>query len=190
LFPPTASPRVALTPRGKRPAANALPSRNQRPCPHTEPRLCVPPARPFMRVMLSKSSIFGEMCFNFPDPHQSRPSIGRASFFGGSRTTPRDFLTPDWVRSDKSDAFLGDEESDRTVIAMATAQSTSQPSIARTTKLASVVSTSSTVLIERFTDILEVAAPNNKDKYITAAETYQIDVHTAAMVHAIHLGKR
>jgi len=40
------------------------------------------------------------------------------------------------------------------------------------------------VLIERFSDILEVAAPNNKDKYITAAETYQIDVHTAAMVRA------
>jgi hypothetical protein len=72
---------------------------------------------------------------------------------------------------------------------MATAQSTSQPSIARTTKLASAVSASSTVLIERFTDILEVAAPNNKDKYITAAETYQIDVHAAAMVHAIDSGK-
>lgn len=72
---------------------------------------------------------------------------------------------------------------------MATAQSTSQPSIARTTKLASAVSTSSTVLVERFSDILEVAAPNNKDKYIAAAETYQIDVHAAAMVHAIQLGK-
>ena len=73
--------------------------------------------------------------------------------------------------------------------AMATAHSTSQPSIARTTKLASAVSTSSTVLIDRFNDILEVAAPNNKDKYITAAETYQIDVHAAAMVHALLLGK-
>jgi hypothetical protein len=65
---------------------------------------------------------------------------------------------------------------------MATTQSTSQPSIVRTTKLASAVSTSSTVLVERFGDILEIAALNNKDKYITAAETYQIDVHAAAMV--------
>ena len=65
---------------------------------------------------------------------------------------------------------------------MTSTQSTSQPTAARTTKLALTVSTSSTVLIDRFTDILEVAAPNNKDKYITAAETYQIDVHTSAMV--------
>lgn len=64
------------------------------------------------------------------------------------------------------------------------AQSTSQPTAVRTTKLASTVSASSTVLIERFTDILEIAAPNNKDKYITAAETYQIDVHASAMVFA------
>ena len=65
---------------------------------------------------------------------------------------------------------------------MTSAQSTSQPTAVRTTKLASTVSTSSTVLIDRFTDILEIAAPNNKDKYITAAETYQIDVHASAMV--------
>jgi hypothetical protein len=65
---------------------------------------------------------------------------------------------------------------------MASAQTTSQPTAVRTTKLASTVSTSSSVLIDRFTDILEVAAPNNKDKYITAAETYQIDVHASAMV--------
>jgi len=72
---------------------------------------------------------------------------------------------------------------------MATTQSTSQPSIIRTTKLASAVSTSATVLVERFGDILEIAAPNNKDKYITAAETYQIDVHAAAMVRRLFLKK-
>jgi len=60
--------------------------------------------------------------------------------------------------------------------------STAQQSVVRTTKLASTVANASTVLIDRFSDILEIAAPKNKDKYITAAETYQIDVHTAAMV--------
>lgn len=67
-------------------------------------------------------------------------------------------------------------------VRMASTQSTSQPTAVRTTKLASTVSSSSNILIDRFTDILEVAAPNNKDKYITAAETYQIDVHASAMV--------
>jgi hypothetical protein len=62
------------------------------------------------------------------------------------------------------------------------AQSTSPSSVVRTTRLASIVATSSSVLIDRFSDILEIAAPNNKDKYITAAETYQIDVHASAMV--------
>ena len=68
---------------------------------------------------------------------------------------------------------------------MASAQPPLQPTAVRTTKLTSTVSTSSNVLIERFTDILEIAAPNNKDKYITAAETYQIDVHASAMVGLI-----
>jgi hypothetical protein len=68
---------------------------------------------------------------------------------------------------------------------MASTQSASQPTAVRTTKLASTVSSSSNVLIDRFTDILEIAAPNNKDKYITAAETYQIDVHAAAMVSSV-----
>jgi len=67
--------------------------------------------------------------------------------------------------------------------AMATAQSTAQqPTVVRTAKLASTVSSASTVFIDRFSDILEIAAPGNKDKYITAAETYQIDVHASAMV--------
>jgi hypothetical protein len=73
---------------------------------------------------------------------------------------------------------------DATTLRMASTQTTSQPTAVRTTKLASTVSTSSSILIDRFTDILEVAAPNNKDKYITAAETYQIDVHASAMVSA------
>jgi hypothetical protein len=65
---------------------------------------------------------------------------------------------------------------------MATSQTTAQASAVRTTQLASTVSNASTVLIDRFSDILEIAALGNKDKYITAAEAYQIDVHAAAMV--------
>ena len=65
---------------------------------------------------------------------------------------------------------------------MASTQGTSHSTVVRTTKLASTVSSSSTALIDRFADIIEIAAPNNKDKYITAAETYQIDVHASAMV--------
>jgi len=64
----------------------------------------------------------------------------------------------------------------------AMAQSTPPASVLRTTKLASTVATSSSVLIDRFSDILEIAAPKDKDKYITSAETYQIDVHASAMV--------
>jgi Surfeit locus protein 5 subunit 22 of Mediator complex len=67
---------------------------------------------------------------------------------------------------------------------MASAQSTSQPTVVRSAKLASQVSVSANVLLDRFSDILEVAATNNKDKYITAAETYQIDVHASAIVRA------
>jgi hypothetical protein len=65
---------------------------------------------------------------------------------------------------------------------MASTQATSHSTVVRTTKLASTVSSSSAALIDRFSDIIEIAAPNNKDKYITAAETYQIDVHASAMV--------
>jgi hypothetical protein len=65
---------------------------------------------------------------------------------------------------------------------MAAPPSTTQPTVLRTAKMASTVSNSSTVLIDRFTDILDIAAPASKDKYLTAAETYQIDIHTAAMV--------
>jgi len=65
---------------------------------------------------------------------------------------------------------------------MATSQTTVQPSVVRTDKLVSTVSTASTTLVDRFSDILEIASLGNKDKYITAAETYQIDVHAAAMV--------
>jgi hypothetical protein len=54
--------------------------------------------------------------------------------------------------------------------------------VVRTNKLASSVSTASTAIIDRFSEILDIAAPNNKDKYITAAETYQIDIHASAMV--------
>jgi hypothetical protein len=65
---------------------------------------------------------------------------------------------------------------------MAAPQSTAQPTAARTAKLSAIVSNASTVLIDRFTDILDIAGPNSKDKYLTAAEAYQIDVHAAAMV--------
>jgi hypothetical protein len=67
---------------------------------------------------------------------------------------------------------------------MAAPQSTSQPTFLRTTKLTATVSNSATVLVDRFSDILEIAGPGNKDKYITAAETYQLDVHASAMVQS------
>ena len=67
---------------------------------------------------------------------------------------------------------------------MTSAQSTSQPTILRSAKLATQVSISANTLLDRFSDILEVASTNNKDKYITAAETYQIDVHASAIVRA------
>lgn len=65
---------------------------------------------------------------------------------------------------------------------MASGHSTAQPAIVRTNKLATILSTASTSLIDRFSDILDIAGPNNKDKYVTAAETYQIDVHAATIV--------
>jgi hypothetical protein len=65
---------------------------------------------------------------------------------------------------------------------MAALPATSQPAFLRTSKLAATVSNSATVLVERFSDVLEIAGPGNKDKYITAAETYQLDVHASAMV--------
>jgi hypothetical protein len=65
---------------------------------------------------------------------------------------------------------------------MAAPQATTQSTLVRTAKLASTVSNASTTLIDRFTDILDIAGPGSKDKYLTAAETYQIDVHAAAMV--------
>jgi len=65
---------------------------------------------------------------------------------------------------------------------MASSQGQSQPTAVRTTKLISTVASASNALIDRFSDILDIAGPNNKDKFVTAAETYQIDVHAAAMV--------
>jgi hypothetical protein len=65
---------------------------------------------------------------------------------------------------------------------MAAPPATSQPTFLRTSKLVATVSNSATVLIERFGDVLEIAGPGNKDKYITAAEAYQLDVHASAMV--------
>ena len=67
---------------------------------------------------------------------------------------------------------------------MASGQQAAAPQspIIRTTKLSSIVSSSATTLVDRFTDILDIVSSGNKDKYVTAAETYQIDVHTSAMV--------
>jgi hypothetical protein len=65
---------------------------------------------------------------------------------------------------------------------MASSQGQPPPTAVRTTKLISTVASASNALIDRFSDILEIAGPNKKDKYLTAAETYQIDVHAAAMV--------
>jgi len=65
---------------------------------------------------------------------------------------------------------------------MASTQGQPQSTAVRTTKLIATVGSASNALIERFSEILDIAGPNNKDKFITAAETYQIDVHAAAMV--------
>jgi len=71
---------------------------------------------------------------------------------------------------------------------MATPLPPPQPTVVRTTKLAKTVAEASQTLIDRFTDILEIAGHGSKDKYITAAETYQIDIHATAMVRGSEKG--